>query len=162
MATVELPTAILEALSPLALAATPMAMLLLTFPLALASVPIATLSLPAAGLAVLLEALARKPTAVLALVTTFAPPNGPLPLALALVPKAVFTLLSPWAVTPAPNALLAELMPLAMAARPTATLFELTPDPPVLLASEFVPQAKLMLPAAVAPCPEGDVSAQTN
>src|ERR1035437_6415239 len=104
-----LPTAILEALSPLPLAAAPMAMLLLTFPLALESVPIATLLLPAAGLAVLLEALARKPTAVLALVTRFAPANGPLPLALALFPKALFTLLSPWAVTPAPNALLAEL-----------------------------------------------------
>ena len=80
--------------------------------------------LPVAELDVLLDAFAAKPTAVLELVTTSAPWFGPLPLALARLPREVLTLLSPEAVAAVPKAEFAELLPVATLISPTAALLD--------------------------------------
>jgi len=119
---------------------------------------LAILALPVAELDVLLDAFAAKPTAVLELVTTSAPWFGPLPLALARLPREVLTLLSPEAVAAVPKAEFAELLPVATLMSPTAALL----DAPVPVAFAACPQARFPGPA-VAPCPVPEAtSLQTN
>jgi hypothetical protein len=104
-----------------------MATLRLPSPLALAPEPTATFELPAAVLAVLLEPLASKPMAILLLVKFNSPAFGPTPLALARPPTAVLALLSPNAFALLPNALLSALFPCASAAVPAAAFWEAAP-----------------------------------